>query len=83
MLIYDQHASTQSTEKYNPEYHFYPSIDPTGLFYYDGLYFLNWGAATSKDLVHWKMTEYGLGRNKTITSMFGGSRGMGGGRGSL
>jgi fructan beta-fructosidase len=80
--IYCQDASNQSKEKYNPEYHYYPSIDPTGLFYYDGLYYLNWGTATSKDLVHWKMTEYGLERNKTITSMFGGAgRGMGGIRG--
>ena len=27
-------------EKYNPEYHFYPSFDPTGLFYYGGSTFL-------------------------------------------
>jgi fructan beta-fructosidase len=73
--FYGQSTLNQSTEKYNPEYHFYPSIDPTGLFYYGGLYFLNWGAATSKDLVHWKMTEYGIERNKTITSIFGSGSG--------
>lgn len=49
-------------DKFNPEYHFYPSIDPTGLFYYGGNYFLNWGSATSKDLVHWKITEFGKNR---------------------
>ncbi len=49
-------------EKYNPEYHFFPSIDPTGLFYYGGKYFLNWGSATSTDLVHWKITDFGRAR---------------------
>lgn len=68
---YSQNVLAQSTEKYNPEYHFYPSIDPTGLFYYGGLYFLNWGAAFSKDLVHWELTEYGKERNEVITSRFG------------
>jgi len=43
--------------KWNPSYHFYPSGDPTGLFYYDGLYYNNWGSAASKDFVHWKFTE--------------------------
>jgi sucrose-6-phosphate hydrolase SacC (GH32 family) len=72
MLIYNLNAysqvtSTHSSEEYNPEYHFYPSFDPTGLFYYGGQYFLNWGAAASKDFVHWNMTSYGLERSR----MFG------------
>jgi sucrose-6-phosphate hydrolase SacC (GH32 family) len=62
--VYSQGVATQPTDKYNPVYHFYPSIDPTGLFYYAGQYFLNWGSATSTDLVHWKMTPYGLSRTR-------------------
>lgn len=50
--------------KYNPEYHFYPSGDPTGLFYFNGFYYNNWGSAFSTDFVHWKYTEFGLLRNK-------------------
>src|SRR5512137_282089 len=65
--VYGQGISVKPNEKYNPEYHFYPSFDPTGLFYYGGQYFLNWGVATNKDFVHWKMTDYGLERSK----MFG------------
>lgn len=74
--IYGQGASTQSTDKYNPGYHFYPSIDPTGLFFYAGQYFLNWGSATSKDLVHWKMTPYGLSRRNRQGTPFGGIPGQ-------
>jgi fructan beta-fructosidase len=62
-----QGVSAPVQEKYNPEYHFYPSFDPTGLFYYGGQYFLNWGAAASKDFVNWEVTNYGLERSK----MFG------------
>jgi sucrose-6-phosphate hydrolase SacC (GH32 family) len=71
---YSQGISTDNpNEKYNPEYHFYPSIDPTGLFYYGGRYFLNWGSATSKDLVHWNMTKYGLERNDFNKNIFSGT----------
>jgi len=49
---------------YSPEYHYFPSIDPTGLFYFGDHYFLNWGAAKSRDLVHWKMTPYGIERSR-------------------
>jgi sucrose-6-phosphate hydrolase SacC (GH32 family) len=47
---------TQNPEfrKYNPSYHFYPTGDPTGLFYYAGRYYNNWGSAYSTDLVNWK-----------------------------
>ena len=62
--LYGQFGTSPLAEKYHPEYHFYPSIDPTGLFYFGGQYFLNWGSATSTDLVHWKMTEYGLARSR-------------------
>lgn len=51
-------------EQYNPSYHYYPSGDPTGLFYYNGLYYNNWGSAVSSDLVNWKITEAGLLRRK-------------------
>ena len=61
-------------QPYDPDYHFYPSIDPTGLFYYDGKYFLNWGSATSIDLVHWKMTDFGLDRNDMTNGLFGKNR---------
>ena len=50
--------------KYNPAYHFYPSGDPTGLFYFEGLYYNNWGIANSKDLVNWKFTPETLRRNR-------------------
>jgi len=65
--VYGQVTSNRSSDEYNPEYHYYPSFDPTGLFYYAGQYFLNWGAAAGKDFVHWDMTSYGLERSK----MFG------------
>jgi fructan beta-fructosidase len=51
-------------EKYNPAYHYFPGIDPTGLFYYNGLYYNNWGSAFSNDLVNWKTTELGLLRKR-------------------
>src|SRR5437016_375072 len=54
--------------KYNPAYHFFPSGDPTGLFYYSGLYYNNWGIAASQDFVHWKYTSGALNRNR-ITAM--------------
>jgi len=62
-----QVASQNSSTEYNPEYHYYPSFDPTGLFYFGGQYYLNWGAAASRDFVRWTMTPYGLERSK----MFG------------
>jgi len=71
--IYSQDVINKSEEKYYPEFHFFPSIDPTGLSYFGGIYFLNWGTAVSKDLVHWKMTEYGTERNKMIVGIFGGN----------
>jgi fructan beta-fructosidase len=43
--------------QYNPSYHFYPSGDPTGLFYLGGQYYNNWGSAFSTDLVHWKRSN--------------------------
>lgn len=43
--------------RFNPEYHFYPSGDPTGLFYYDGVYYNAWGRYYGTDLVHWTQTE--------------------------
>jgi fructan beta-fructosidase len=70
--IYSQDVINKSSEKYSPEFHFFPSIDPTGLSYFGGKYFLNWGTAVSRDLVHWEMTEYGTERNKMIVSIFGG-----------
>lgn len=47
-------------KKYNPAYHFYPSGDPTGLFYMGGKYYENWGTAFSDDLVHWKYNSGSL-----------------------
>ena len=43
--------------KYNPTYHFYPSGDPTGLFYYNGNYYNGWGRFSGTDFVHWKSSE--------------------------
>lgn len=62
LTMHGQAPAAKPIEKYNPDYHFYPSIDPTGLFYYGGKYFLNWGSATSNDLVHWKVTDFGRAR---------------------
>lgn len=59
-----QNPSLQSGDNYDPEYHFYPSADPTGLFFYAGKYYINWGSAESTDLVHWKMTPFGLERSE-------------------
>ncbi|HEV8283210.1 MAG TPA: GH32 C-terminal domain-containing protein [Chitinophagaceae bacterium] len=57
-------AQNPEYRKYNPAYHFYPSGDPTGLFYYSGLYYNNWGIASSKDFVHWQYTPGALSRNR-------------------
>ena len=46
-------------KKFTPTYHYYPSGDPTGLFYLGGKYYNNWGSAYSKDLVFWKYSPYG------------------------
>jgi sucrose-6-phosphate hydrolase SacC (GH32 family) len=62
-------AQKEEYKKYNPAYHFYPSGDPTGLFYYNGLYYNNWGTASSKDFVHWKLTQATLDRNKAFRSL--------------
>lgn len=43
--------------RFNPSYHFYPSGDPTGLFYYGGKYYNAWGRYQSDDFVHWTQTE--------------------------
>jgi len=50
--------------QFDPAYHFYPSGDPTGLYYFDGYYYNNWGVAKSKDFVHWKFTDYGRRRTE-------------------
>ncbi|MDD3944706.1 MAG: GH32 C-terminal domain-containing protein [Bacteroidales bacterium] len=44
--------------RFNPSYHFYPSGDPTGLFYYNGLYYNAWGRFSSTDFVHWHSSEF-------------------------
>ena len=61
---YNQDGTMKKYEMYNSAYHFYPSIGPTGVFYYAGLYFLNWDSATSKDLLHWKITDFRPERNE-------------------
>jgi fructan beta-fructosidase len=79
-----QFTTSPLSEKYHPEYHFYPSIDPTGLFYFGGKYYLNWGSAASTDLVHWVMTPYGLARSNrqgAPTGMGTGQPPTGGGTG--
>lgn len=43
--------------RFNPDYHFYPSGDPTGLFYHDGRYYNAWGRYYGTDLVHWTATD--------------------------
>jgi sucrose-6-phosphate hydrolase SacC (GH32 family) len=43
-------------EKWLPAYHYYPSGDPTGLFYFGGKYYNAWGRSASTDLVHWQTT---------------------------
>lgn len=50
----------RQADHWNPAYHFYPSGDPTGLFYFDGRYFNNWGSAASTDFVHWQFTQQGI-----------------------
>ena len=46
-------------DKWKPAYHFYPSGDPTGIFFFDGKYYNNWGSAASTDFVHWEFTRQG------------------------
>ena len=76
-LTFGQEVSEKSFERFNPTYHFYPSIDPTGLFYYGGKYYLNWNTAYSNDLVHWEITEDGIERIKVNKSIFGSNSGFG------
>lgn len=70
LLILNTFVFSQSTtqnnmsNKYNPAYHFYPSGDPTGLFYFGGLYYNNWGSAASSDFLHWSLTKFGKLRKK-------------------
>jgi sucrose-6-phosphate hydrolase SacC (GH32 family) len=52
-------AQKPEYKKYNPAYHYYPSGDPTGLFYFAGNYYSQWGSSYSTDLVHWKHSPYG------------------------
>jgi hypothetical protein len=52
-----QRAQNPEYTKYNPSYHFYPTGDPTGLFYFAGKYYNQWGAAHSIDLVHWQRRD--------------------------
>ena len=52
-----QRAQNPEYRKYNPSYHFYPTGDPTGLFYLGGRYYNNWGSAYSTDLVHWRRSS--------------------------
>ncbi len=49
-----QRGQNPEYKKYNPSYHFYPTGDPTGLFYLGGYYYNNWGSAYSTDFVNWK-----------------------------
>lgn len=49
-----------NTTQWNPSYHFYPSGDPTGLYYFDGKYFNNWGSASSTDFINWEYTQQGI-----------------------
>ncbi len=53
-----------ASDQWKPAYHFYPSGDPTGLFYFDGRYFNNWGSAASTDFVHWQFTRQGINNLK-------------------
>lgn len=57
-----QHNRNREYEGFNPSYHFYPSGDPTGLFYYAGKYYNQWGNASSVDFVHWDLAGYGIQR---------------------
>lgn len=59
-----QKQQSQYFTKYNPSYHFFPSGDPTGLFYFNGSYYNNWGIASSNDFVHWKLTAQGKEKNR-------------------
>jgi sucrose-6-phosphate hydrolase SacC (GH32 family) len=43
--------------RFNPGYHFYPSGDPTGLFFFNGNYYNAWGRYYGTDFVHWKATD--------------------------
>lgn len=71
--VFGQSALTSKTdtmsyhEKYRPQYHLTPPngglIDPTDLVYYDGLYHVNKGLATSPDLINWK-----IGARKSLST---------------
>jgi sucrose-6-phosphate hydrolase SacC (GH32 family) len=63
MNVRAQGPAQQGADMFDPIYHFYPSIDPTGLYYYTGKYYMNWGSASSDDLVHWQMTPFGIERS--------------------
>lgn len=52
-----QRIQKQEYLRFNPDYHFYPSGDPTGLFYHDGKYYNAWGRYYGTDFVHWTATD--------------------------
>ena len=57
-----QRPQNPEYKRFNPEYHFYPSGDPTGLFYHDGKYYNAWGRYSGTDFVHWTATEASAAR---------------------
>lgn len=56
-------------QRFNPDYHFYPSGDPTGLFYYDGKYHNAWGRYYGTDFVHWTETDASKKLNELRTRL--------------
>ena len=52
-----QRAQNPEYLRFNPQYHYYPSGDPTGLFWFDGKYYNAWGRYYGTDFVHWTLTD--------------------------
>lgn len=62
-------------EKYRPQYHFsLPDRwigDPTGMFFYQGEHYLNYGEGITDDFVHWKFGEPKFQRREGVAMMSG------------
>lgn len=62
-------------EKYRPQYHFsLPDSwigDPTGMIYYQGKYYLNYGDGLTTDFVYWQYGKPKFQRRKDISMMSG------------
>ncbi len=59
VAVWGQRPAQQRPDwsRFHPAYHYFPSGDPTGLFYHDGKYYNAWGGKYGTDFINWTSTE--------------------------